>query len=332
MRVLTGSLFGGFLLFAAFLLLGTVDARAQSTPGKIVSLDPAFAALVDPAAKLEVLATGFQWTEGPVWVRDSGYLLFSDVKQNTIFKWKEGEGISVFLQPSGYTGRLPYSVEPGSNGLTINRAGELVSCEHGDRRIAAMPLSRGGKRTLADNWQGKRFNSPNDIVQAPNGDYYFTDPAYGLPRGEKSIPMGLYRLSAAGQLSLIDEYAAPNGVALSPDGKILYLAQSDGAKPYIMAYPVNSDGTAGKAKLFYDAGELAKSGLQGAPDGLKTDQAGNVFSSGPGGIIVLSPKGKLLGRIETGQPTSNCAWGDDGYLYITANMQLCRIKTRTKGF
>ena len=314
-------------------LLFAIASPAQTPSSKIISLDPAFDKLVSPQAKMEILAEGFLWTEGPVWVKDSAFLLFSDVKQNTIFKWKEGTGIRVFLRPSGYTGLLPYSAEPGSNGLLINRAGELVSCEHGDRRIAAMPFKQGGKRTLADNFQGKRFNSPNDIAQGPNGDYYFTDPGYGLPEGKTAVPMGLYRLTSSGKVELIDVYAAPNGVAISADGKRLYLAQSDGEKPVIMLYPLNANGTVGKKKLFFDASELAKQGLQGAPDGLKTDLQGNVFSSGPGGIIVLNASGKLIGRIETGDATSNCAWGDDGSsLYLTVNSRLCRIKTNTRGF
>ncbi|MFT4024648.1 MAG: SMP-30/gluconolactonase/LRE family protein [Flavihumibacter sp.] len=318
-----------FCLLAFF----TATANAQTPASKIISLDPAFDALVAPDAKMDILAEGLQWTEGPVWVRDSAFLLFSDVKQNTIFKWQDGAGLTVFLRPSGYTGILPYSAEPGSNGLAINLAGELVSCEHGDRRIAAMPFKQGGKRTLADNFQGKRFNSPNDIIQGRNGDYYFTDPAYGLPKGQPAIPMGLYRLKTDGRVELIDVYAAPNGVALSPDGKKLYLAQSDGEKPLIMEYLLNADGSVGKKKLFFDASALSKQGLQGSPDGLKVDLQGNVFSSGPGGLMVLNPAGKLIGRIETGDFTSNCAWGDDGStLYLTVNSRLCRIKTRTRGF
>lgn len=315
------------------LLFFTAAGNAQTPASKIISLDPAFDKLVSPDAIMEILAEGFQWAEGPVWVKDSAFLLFSDVKQNTIFRWKDGEGLRVFLRPSGYTGILPYSAEPGSNGLTINQAGELVSCEHGDRRIAAMPFKQGGKRTLADNYQGKRLNSPNDIVQGKNGDYYFTDPGYGLPAGEKSIPMGLYRLTAAGKVELIDVYAAPNGVALSADGKKLYLAQNDGQKPVIMEYQLRADGSLGGKRLFFDASALQRQGLQGAPDGLKLDLRGNVFSSGPGGIIVLNPAGKLIGRIETGDQTSNCAWGDDGSsLYLTVNSRLCRIKTNTRGF
>ena len=304
----------------------------QKTVGQVISLDPSFNTLVDKDAKIEVLADGFKWTEGPVWVKEGKFLLFSDVKQNTIFKWKEGEGISPFLKPSGYTGRLFYSDEPGSNGLILNKQGELVACEHGDRRVSSMPLSDGGKRTLADNYQGKPFNSPNDIVQKSNGDYYFTDPAYGLPADAPRNVMGVYRISKDKTVTLLIDNLTPNGLAFSPDEKILYVAQSLPAKAIIMSYPVKQDGTLGEGKIFFDATPMVQQGLQGLPDGLKIDIHGNVFSTGPGGVLVISPSGKLLGRIDTKQLTANCAWGDDGStLYITANMLLCRIKTKTKG-
>ncbi|MBS1600354.1 MAG: SMP-30/gluconolactonase/LRE family protein [Bacteroidetes bacterium] len=311
-----------------------VSFAQQRTIGQIVSLDPAFGDLIAKGTSIEIVADSFAWSEGPVWVRDGKYLLFSDIPNNTIFKWKEGEGLSVFLKPSGYTGKLPYGREPGSNGLIINKKGELVACEHGDRRISAMPFTLGGKRTLADNFQGKRFNSPNDIVQKSNGDYYFTDPAYGLAQGatrESSI-MGVYKLSTNGEVTLLIDSLTPNGLAFSPDEKILYVCQSDGNKPYIISYPVKGDGTLGVGKIFFDGTEMNKQGLKGAPDGMKVDTKGNIFTTGPGGVVVIAPSGKVLGRIETTQQTANCAWGDDGStLYITANMFLCRVKTKTKG-
>jgi gluconolactonase len=293
--------------------------------------------LIARDAVIEVLADTFAWSEGPVWVREGQYMLFSDIPNNTIFKWKEGEGLSVFLKPSGYTGKLPYSREPGSNGLIINSKGQLVACEHGDRRISVMPLKRGGKRTLADNYQGKRFNSPNDIVQRSTGDYYFTDPAYGLPDREKDSTretpyMGVYRLSPDGKVTLLLDKLLPNGLAFSPDEKILYVGESDPNKPIITAFPVLPDGSLGQGKLFFDCTVLKSQGLVGAPDGMKVDQHGNVFTTGPKGILVIDPSGKLLGRIETDQPTANCAWGDDGStLYITANNFFCRVRTKTKG-
>ncbi len=307
------------------------------TIGQVVALDPEFTDLVDRDAKIEILADSFRWSEGPVWVKAGGFLLFSDIPRNTIFKWKEGEGISEFLKPSGYTGKLPYSQEPGSNGLIINSTGQLVACEHGDRRVTVMPMRQGGKFTLADRYLGKRFNSPNDIIQRSSGDYYFTDPYYGLPNREKDSSRetaicGVYRISPDGRVSLLIDNMLPNGLAFSPDEKILYVGQSDPDRAIIMAFPVNADGSIGPGHLFFDATSMVKQGLKGAPDGMKVDKHGNLFTTGPGGILVISPSGKLLGRIETTQQTANCAWGDDGsVLYITANMLLCRIKTKTKG-
>ena len=327
-------------IFLLILIISvTYHCMAQSrTIGQIIRIDPAFDNLISKDAKIEILADSFAWSEGPVWVKNGGFVLFSDIPNNTIFKWKEGEGLSVFLKPSGYTGRMPYSHEPGSNGLIINNKGQLVACEHGDRRISAMPLSLGGKRTLADNYEGKRFNSPNDIVQRSTGDYYFTDPYYGLPDREKDVVSreinftGVYRLSTDGKITLLIDNLLPNGLAFSPDEKTLYVGQSDPDKPIIMSYPVNPDGSLGAGKLFFDASSLEKQGLKGVPDGMKVDSKGNLFTTGPGGILVISPDGKLLGRFEIPQPTANCAWGDDGStLYITANMFLCRIKTKTRG-
>ena len=319
--------------------MSAINAQSSyPTLGKIIKYDNALEKLISPDAKIEVLASGYVWTEGPVWVKNGNYLLFSDVPTNTIFKWKEKEGVSVFLKPSGYTGTGAYSNEPGSNGLTINQKGELVACEHGDRRVSAMPLSNGGKRTLADNFQGKKFNSPNDVVQHSGGAYYFTDPPYGLPKQEKDLsielPFGVYRIETDGKVTqIVSDLTRPNGLAFSPDEKILYVAQSDPDKAIIMAYSMQADGNLGKGKVFYDATPAAKEGkLRGLPDGLKVDKQGNIFTTGPGGVLVITPEAKLLGIINTGEATANCAWGDDGStLYITADMYLCRIKTLTKG-
>jgi gluconolactonase len=324
-----------YLILAILISFSTF---AQKTVGKIISLDPAFDKLLDVSEPITVIAEGYEWSEGPVWVKSGGYLLFSDVPKNTIYKWKNSE-TSIFLSPSGYTGIGNYSNEPGSNGLTISHDGQLLSCEHGDRRISKVPISgKGGKVTLSDNFNGKRFNSPNDLVEAKNGNIYFTDPPYGLPNYEKDssrqTPLfGVYMVNKARKTSLVvSDLIRPNGVALSPDEKTLYVAQSD-RKAYIMSYPILPNGSVGKGKLFFDASYLNKEGLGGAPDGIKVDIKGNVFSSGPGGLIILNDKGKLLGRVETGQATSNLAWGEDGStLFITADMYILRLKTKTRGF
>ncbi len=326
-------------------------AHAQPTPqpvvptiGQIVRADPRLDKLIPKDAKIEVLASGFVWAEGPIWVKDGGYLLFSDVPQNTVFKWSEKDGLSTFLKPSGFTGVGNYSDEPGSNGLTLDQQGRLVLCEHGDRRVSVMPLNGGGKRTVADNFEGKRFNAPNDVVVHSSGTYYFTDPPYGLAKKEadptRETPLfGVYRATLAengkpARVSLlINDLTRPNGIAFSPDEKTLYIAQSDPARPVIMAYPMQADGSVGKGRVLFDAMPLLKQNLPGLPDGLKTDRDGNIWSTGPGGVLVIASDGTLLGRIDTGQATANCGWGDDGRtLYITADGYLCRIKTMARGW
>lgn len=311
---------------------------SQTKPiGQVVRLDPALDALLEKDARIEVLASGFEWSEGPVWVKGGGYLLFSDVPKNTVYRWKEGEGVSEFLKPSGYTGQGTYSDEPGSNGLILNRKGELVSCEHGDRRVSAMALNGGKKRTLADRWEGKRFNSPNDVVQHSSGAYYFTDPPYGLAKKAddptREIPQfGVYRIGTDGKVTqVVSDLKRPNGLAFSPDERTLYIDQSFDAEAYILSYPVNANGTLGKGRVLFDATPMVKQGLKGLPDGLKVDARGNLFATGPGGVLVISPQGKLLGRIDPGEATANCAFGPDGWLYLTADMHLCRIRTKTRG-
>jgi gluconolactonase len=240
------------------------------------------------------------------------------------------------MKPSGYTGVADYGAEPGSNGLVLDPEGRLVLCEHGDRRMSRMDWN-GGKKTLVDSYQGKRLNSPNDAVYRSNGDLYFTDPPYGLPKRwddpRRELDFcGVFRLSKDGQLILlVKDMTRPNGIAFSPDEKILYVAQSDAARAIWMAFPVQGDGSVGQGRVFQDVTSMMGK-LPGSPDGMKIDRNGNVFATGPGGVHIFTPDGTRLGRIETGERTSNCAWGDDGStLYITADMYLCRVKTRTKG-
>lgn len=311
------------------------EQRARPTIGTIERRDPRFDKLIPPGATLEKLAEGFKWSEGPVWVPDGEFLLFSDIPRNSVMKWKQGEGVSLFLKPSGYTGAEPRGGESGSNGLLLDSAGRLVLCQHGDRRIAR--LERDGRfTTLADRYRGKRFNSPNDAVFKSNGDLYFTDPPYGLAKGvQPELDFcGVYRLSKGGKLTLLTKrMTRPNGIAFSPDEKTLYVAQSDPNRALWMAFDVNQRGTIAGGRVFFDATDsVGKENLPGLPDGMKVDRAGNLFATGPGGVNVFSPDGTLLGRINSGQPTANCCFGGDGsMLYVTANMYLCRIKTNTKG-
>ncbi|MBI3836897.1 MAG: SMP-30/gluconolactonase/LRE family protein [Planctomycetia bacterium] len=305
--------------------------------GKIERKDPRFDKIVPKDAHMEQLADGFDWSEGPVWIKDGGYLLFSDIPRNSVMKWKEGEGISLFMKPAGYTGVVDYGKEPGSNGLLLDPQGRVVFCEHGDRRVSRLEKD-GGKKTLVDSYQGKRLNSPNDAVYKSNGDLYFTDPPYGLPKNfddpRRELDFcGVYRLAKDGQVTLLTkDMTRPNGIAFSPDEKTLYVAQSDPAAAVWMAFDVKSDGTLGKGRVFFDSTSWAKAGKKGLPDGMDIDQAGNLFATGPGGVHVFAPDGTHLGSFETGEATANVAWGDDGsVLYITADMYLVRIKLNTKG-
>lgn len=315
-----------------------VDVRIPEREfGSIERVDPRFDALVPPDARIEVLAEGFDWAEGPVWIPDGEYVLFSDVPQNVVFKWKEGEGLSEFLRPSGYTGEGDPQREPGSNGLVLDSQGNLVLCQHGDRRVSRLDEA-GSFVELAGSYQGKRFNSPNDGAYRSNGDLYFTDPPYGLtdlndsPIKELEFN-GVYRIAQNGEVTLLtDQVSFPNGIAFSPDEKRLYVAVSDREKPVLMVYDVGDDGLIENGRVFFDTSPWLGS-YPGVPDGLKVDQEGNVFATGPGGVNVFSPDGTFLGRINTGVATANCGWGDDGsVLYITADSYLCRVKTTTKGY
>ena len=312
------------------------------TVGSIERLDPRLDTLVPKDATIEVLAMGFDWAEGPVWVPDgkgglpAGSLLFSDIPRNRVHRWKAGEGVSVFLEPSGFTGPAAYGKERGSNGLAIDREGRLISCEHGDRRVSRLE-PEGGKRTLADAWQGKRFNSPNDLVVHSSGAIYFTDPPYGLPKGtddpRREIDFcGVYRIGVDGGVTLLARsMTRPNGLGFSPDEKKLYVAQSDPQAPLWKVFGVQADGTLDEGKTFFDAAMLLKT-HRGLPDGMAVDAAGNLFATGPGGVLVFAPDGTHMGTLLTGQATANCAFGEDGRtLFITADSLLCRVRlTRTR--
>jgi gluconolactonase len=323
------------------ILVGFAPAFARNadgaSAGKIVRLDPRFDQLVPRGAALEKIADGFAWVEGPAWDRRGGHLLFSDIPNNAVLKWKAGEGVSLFLKPSGYTGSEPFEGrEPGSNGLSFDAAGRLVLCEHGDRRITRLEPD-GRKTVLADRYRGRRLNSPNDAVFTSNGDLHFTDPPFGLPRAfddpRKELEFsGIYRLSKDGALTLLTkEITAPNGIAFSPDEKTLYVSNADRARAVWYAFDVKRDGTLGGRRTFFDATSWTAT-KPGVPDGMAVDRHGNIFAAGPGGLHVFAPDGTHLGSIETGVATSNATWGDDGsVLYITASTAVYRLRLATKG-
>ncbi len=320
------------LLLTVFSLSLSCYAQAQRI-GKIEKWDPQLEQIFTSGELPEVISEGYTWTEGPLWAGNR--LLFSDVPGNTVYQWTENGGTSVYLKPSGFTGEKSVSREPGSNGLFLDPAGNLLLCQHGDRCIARMdaPLNEPVARftTLARHYEGKRFSSPNDGIMSSGGEIYFTDPPYGLPTQNdqdptKEIPFnGVYKIKTNGEVVLLlDSLTRPNGIALFPDEKRLLIANSDGAKPYWYIYDIEGDRLK-NGRIFYSAKEK----LPGAPDGLTINREGIVFTSGPGGILILNAQGKLLGRLRLEEPASNCALSDDQKtLYITNNKQVLRWKLR----
>ena len=327
-------------LFALALALpASAEDKKPMTLGTIDRKDAALDAIIPKDAIIEILAGGFDWSEGPVWVKgkEGGHVLFSDIPKNMIWKWSEKDGLKEFLKPSGYTGKEKFTgKEPGSNGLALDKDGTLILCQHGDRRVSK--LVDGKFVTLVDKYDGKRLNSPNDLSIRKNGDIYFTDPPYGLPDQMKDKAkeldfQGVYRLTPKGELTLLTkEMTRPNGICFSPDEKTLYVANSDPELANWKAFPVKADGTLGEGKVFFDSTAAVKDKKPGLPDGMKCDKAGNLFATGPGGVYIFDKTGKHLGTLATGVPTANCGFGDDGStLYITADKNLVRVKTKTKG-
>lgn len=323
-----------------FILLAFVFTSCAQTQkeypkmGKIEIIDPAMEKLIDPTVQVEKLADGMVWAEGPVWVKQGNYLLYSDTRQNIIYQWSEKEGLKEFIKPAGFEGPGVYSEEEGTNGLIINSDGMLVACDHGNRRIAKISLQTKKKESLVDNWEGKKFNSPNDICQHPNGDYYFTDPPYGLPGRENDTATreiaenGVYKASPNGKaVQVVSNLSRPNGIALSTDAKKLYVALSDGNNPYIMVYDIKSDGLLSEGSIFFDFKKEFPSESMAA-DGIKVDKGGNIFAAAGDGVVVINSSGKPIGRIRSTVHTANCAFGGDGYLYLTSTDQLLRVKLK----
>jgi gluconolactonase len=303
--------------------------------GRVVRLDPALDEIVAKKPRIEKLASGFLFAEGPVWVRDGGYLLFSDPNDNRIYRWTPDGELSVFRPKSGYAGAdVAEYGQPGSNGLALDRDGRLTIDEHGNRRVTR--LEKNGQLTvLADRYQGRRLNSPNDLVYRSDGALYFTDPPFGLPKvyddPRKELPYsGVFRWKDGAVDLLASDLKGPNGLAFSPDERFLYVANWDVERKVVMRYPVAADGTLRKGEVFFDMtsepGELAL-------DGVKVDQRGNVYVSAPGGVWIISPAGRHLGTIEAPELPANFAWGDDDgrTLYMTARTGLYRIRLQVPG-
>jgi gluconolactonase len=328
--------------------MGADKAAVVAVPLKVDRLDAAAAARIIPAgAKLEKIATGFTWVEGPVWVH--GRLFFADITSNTIREWSPAAGATIFIKPSGYQGTDAYGREPGSNGMTLDVRGRLTVAGHAQRDVYRLEsLDPKGQRTvLADQYQGKRLNSPNDLVYKSDGSLYFTDPPYGLRTQsdqdkEKQLQVnGVYRLAHALAATpgaapdrdalelLTSELPRPNGIAFSPGEKYLYVDNSEPKKIW-MRYTVGADGKLSGGKLLYDASGDAR---PGAPDGMKVDVEGNIYSAGPGGVWIFSPEGKPLATIVMPEVTSNVAWGgaDRKTLYITASSSVYRIRLNVAG-
>ena len=318
--------------------LSNLNALAAESPyARLESLDKRFDALIAPDTKIEKIADDLKWSEGPLWDPRTKSLLFSDIPNNVIMKWHADKGVSEFLKRSGYTGAAPFTGrEPGSNGLTFDLDGRLTLCQHGDRRISRRE-SDGTMVPVAVGYEGKKLNSPNDLVFDTQGALYFTDPPFGLPGTftdpTKELPFNaVFRVAPDGRITAVaTELEAPNGLGFSPDYKTLYVANATAKEPIWKAYAVQADGSLDKGRVFADSRALYKQG-DGVADGLKVDVQGNLFATGPGGVLVYAPDGTLLGRIVTGVPTSNVAFGEDGStLFITANHRVLRLRTRTHG-
>ncbi len=316
-------------------------ASSFSTIGKITVYDSTVTTIIDSQAKIEQLAEGYGWSEGPLWLPAQQALLFNDVPGNTMYRWSKQTGAEVFLQPAGLAEPDSAGIfrEPGANGIAAEDAENVLVADHGLRAVVRLHLASKKKTILSDRYQGKRFNSPNDLVRRSDGVIFFTDPPYGLKDLNQSPAKeqphnGVYRRDIDGSVVLLDDSLSfPNGIALSPDQKNLYVANSDPQKPIWMRYLLDEAGNVVEKSVFADASDLAAAGDKGLPDGLKVAKTGEIFATGPGGVLIFSTEGKRLGRIETGTAIANCAFGDDGsVLYMTSHQMLTRVRTQVRGW
>ncbi|SKC56986.1 SMP-30/gluconolactonase/LRE family protein [Ohtaekwangia koreensis] len=324
-------------ILALFIFLSACKTNEMKTIGSIERVDPALDAIISANAQPEIIAEGFEWSEGPLWLEEIKTLIFSDVPKNIIHQWSEQKGLSVYLTPSGYTSSVPRGGEMGSNGLTLTPDGKLVLCQHGDRRVAVMNAPVNDPKpdftTISDNIDGKKLSSPNDAVVRSNGDVFFTDPPYGLPKQAedptKETPYnGVYKASGGKTILLVDSLTRPNGIAFLPGEKTFIVANSDSDKAIWYAFDLNENDSVTNARIFYDATAEAKK-EKGLPDGFKVDKKGNIYASGPGGLWIFNAEGKVLGKIKIPEATSNCALSaDEKTLYLTADMYVIRVRLR----
>ncbi|MGC2162532.1 MAG: SMP-30/gluconolactonase/LRE family protein [Silvibacterium sp.] len=336
---------------ACTVCIAALHAQVVEVPVHIERLNPALDHIVPAQPRLERVATGFTWLEGPVWIpRNGGYLLFADIPGNSIRKVLPNGAVSIFMQPSGYIDSAPFNgPQPGSNGMTIDPHGRLVIAGNGARNVFRLETinPKAIQTVLADSYQGKRLNSPNDLVFRSNGDLYFTDPPYGLPMQNDKDPHkqltvnGLYLVRGAGSQKpgtppnhaaihlLVGDLSRPNGLALSPDEKYLYLDNTEPQKLWLR-FRIKPDGTLTDRTVLADATADKR---RGSPDGMKVDSFGNIYSAGPGGIWILSPSGKHLGTIDTPEVVSNLAWGGSqlNVLYITTQSSVYSIRLKAHG-
>ena len=321
------------MILKVILILINLPAISQDKfIGSVERLSPEIDNLIEKSAKIEILADGFEWSEGPVWSSQLNSVLFSDVPENVIYSWNEDKGLGTFTRPIGYSGKVPNLKKAGTNGLTIDADGNLIICMHGDRKITRLEkLNINRKVTLVNSFDGNLLNSPNDLVYDSKGNLYFTDPPYGLLEGDndklKEIEFnGVYKVSPNGDIEvLVKNLTRPNGISISNDEKILYVANSDNNNPVIMQYDLSEEG-AKNPNIFFDGRELTKKDI-GLFDGLKVHPTGNVFATGPGGVLVIKENGDHIGTIRTEVRTANCAFDENfQYLYMTSDMFLTRIK------
>ena len=318
-----------------FVFLSVLTTKCQEFIGEIERLDSGMGLFVSKEAKIEVLASGFSWAEGPVWVPKLNGVLFTDVPKNKAYLWTERQGLSVFLDPSGMTNHAPHSSNEGANGLVLDSNGALVLCQHGDRRVARLnddwQLDPPSYETVIDHFEGKRLNSPNDLVFSKNGDLFFTDPPYGLNQQDDDILKeldfnGIFKWSKKEGIVLLNKtLSRPNGIAFSRDEKTVYIGNSDRENLIIAAFDY-IDGALKNKRVFFNSKNILRKG-PGSFDGLKVHSSGTIFATGPGGVLVIGPKGKHLGTIRPEKATANCAFdAAEDYLYLTSTDVLARIK------